>query len=143
MVDEKTWEEFKDSGLLWWVNMIIHTFGWAIVYESENGTLSRVYPARVKYRGFDEKSNDEGYEKVTRYMKENAENLLKETGVSNQQQIKGMSGKILKIINELSKFEDRFAMWATQNTLLFLTMLSSGFLSGATITFYLFKNWVR
>jgi len=85
----------------------------------------------------------QSYEKVTRYMKENAENLLKETGVSNQQQIKGMSGKILKIINELSKFEDRFAMWATQNTLLFLTMLSSWFLSGATITFYLFKNWVR
>ena len=88
MVDEKTWKEFKDSGLLWWVNMIIHTFGWAIVYESDNGTLTRVYPARVKYRGFDEKSNDQGYEKVNRYMKANAENILEDILIGNEKDTK-------------------------------------------------------
>nr|WP_297935692.1 hypothetical protein [uncultured Lachnoclostridium sp.] len=26
MVTKKTWQEFRDSGLLWWINMILHTF---------------------------------------------------------------------------------------------------------------------
>lgn len=30
MVEKKTWNEFRDSGFLWWINMILHTFGWAI-----------------------------------------------------------------------------------------------------------------
>lgn len=62
MVDKKTWQEFKDSGLLWWINMILHTFGWAIVFEiSKRGKIINVYPARVKYRGFDMKSTENGY----------------------------------------------------------------------------------
>lgn len=27
MVVEKSWDEFRNSGLLWWINMILHTFG--------------------------------------------------------------------------------------------------------------------
>ena len=51
---KKTWIEFKETGLLWWINMILHTFGWAIVLEVDKDTkkLLDVYPARVKYRGF-------------------------------------------------------------------------------------------
>lgn len=75
---EKSWEEFRNAGLLWAVNSILHLFGWAIVYETENGELQRVYPARVKYRGFDEKSNTEGYIKVSEYLYENIEELSKE-----------------------------------------------------------------
>lgn len=73
MVNKKTWQEFKDSGLLWWINMILHTFGWAIVFEIIN-----VYPARVKYRGFDMKSTENGYIKVSKYMDENSKELLEE-----------------------------------------------------------------
>ena len=78
MVLEKSWEEFRKSGLLWWINMILHTFGWSIVvlYDDDN-KFERAYPARVKFRGFDEQSNDEGYRKVTEHMAENAELLLK------------------------------------------------------------------
>ena len=86
MIDKKTWEEFRDSGLFWWINMILHTFGWAICYdfkdydkETDSGTITEVYPARVKFRGFDGKNNDEGYQKISRYMKENAEQLEKES----------------------------------------------------------------
>lgn len=43
-VKEKSWEEFRDSGLLWWVNIMLHMFGWAIVYEMENGEVKRVIP---------------------------------------------------------------------------------------------------
>ena len=78
MIDKKSWKEFKDSGLLWWINMILHTFGWAIAIEMENDKIIDAYPARVKFRGFGEKSNTEGYIKVSEYMKDNVTDLLKE-----------------------------------------------------------------
>lgn len=79
MINKKSWKEFKDSGFLWWINMILHTFGWAIVYEvDDNGEITGVYPARVKFRGFGEQDNSEGYIKVSHFMKENANDLLDE-----------------------------------------------------------------
>jgi len=78
MVDKKTWKEFKDCGMLWWINMILHTFGWAIVVNIESGEITECYPARVKFRGFDEKNNTDGYTKVSEYMKENSSELLDE-----------------------------------------------------------------
>lgn len=78
MIEEKTWKDFRESGLLWWINMILHTFGWAIVVESENENVVKVYPARVKFRGFDEESNTDGYAKVSNYLKENVDSLLEE-----------------------------------------------------------------
>ena len=79
-VKRKSWKEFRESGLLWWMNHILHTFGWAIVYDNldENGEPVTVYPARVRYRGFYEKVNTNGFIKVSKYLKENAEELLKE-----------------------------------------------------------------
>lgn len=80
MVEKKTWKEFRASGMLWWVNMILHTFGWAITVDIEDdGTISDAHPARVKFRGFSERVNTEGYQKVSQYMKDNADNLLEES----------------------------------------------------------------
>lgn len=81
MVERKSWEEFQNSGLLWWVNTILHTFGWEIVLEvsKEENELISAYPARVKFRGFAERNNSEGYKKVSKFMKENAEDLFKES----------------------------------------------------------------
>ncbi len=79
MIDKRGWEEFREAGLLWWINTILHMFGWAIVYDfDEDMNIVDVYPARVKYRGFDEKSNSVGYIKVTNYLKENINTLLAE-----------------------------------------------------------------
>ena len=76
MVNKKTWEEFRESGLLWWVNMILHTFGWAIVFNVDtDNKVIEVYPARVKFRGFDNEHNSSGYEQVSKYLKDNAEQL--------------------------------------------------------------------
>lgn len=81
MVNKKSWKEFRESGLIWWINMILHTFGWAIVLNiKENGEITEAYPARVKFRGFDEKDNAEGYIKVSEYLKNNSQELLKESG---------------------------------------------------------------
>ena len=78
MIDKISWQEFKDSGMLWWINMILHTFGLAIVLDMEDGEVKEVYPARVKFRGFGEKNNTEGYIKVSKYLNDNSDELLKE-----------------------------------------------------------------
>lgn len=77
-VEKKSWKEFRDSGLLWWINMILHTFGWAICVEIDDGKIINAFPGRVKYRGFTEEDNTMGYIKVSKYMKENVGELLKE-----------------------------------------------------------------
>lgn len=78
-MEKKTWEEFRESGLLWFVNTILHLFGWAIVvYTNDNGDIENVSPARVSWRGFSEESNEKGYKNVTKFLSENIEDLLKE-----------------------------------------------------------------
>jgi hypothetical protein len=72
------WKEFRDSGLLWWINMILHTFGWAIVVDIKDKGFEG-YVKRVKYRGFAEDINTNGYIKVSNYLLDNAEDLLKES----------------------------------------------------------------
>lgn len=79
MVEKKNWEEFQETGLLWWINMILHTFGWAIrIEKNEEKKIIDVYPARVRYRGFPDRINTREYIKVNRYMKENSEELYNE-----------------------------------------------------------------
>lgn len=79
MVTRKCWEEFRKTGLLWFINSILHIFGWAIVVKQDNNIIVDVYPARVKYRGFSEKTNTEGYQKVSKYLQENIDDLVKDS----------------------------------------------------------------
>lgn len=86
MIDKKTWQEFRDTGLLLIINQFLHIFGWAIVVDYkeydkniDSGIVKEVYPARVKFRGFDEKSTEESYIKISKYMNENSEKLLRES----------------------------------------------------------------
>ena len=80
MINKRNWSEFRDAGMLWWINMILHTFGWAIVVEIDNdNNITNAYPARVKFRGFSEKHNSKGYEDVSKYLNNNIFELLKES----------------------------------------------------------------
>lgn len=74
------WKEFKKSGLLWFINTILHAFGYAIKYkvDKETGELLYVYPDRVKFRGFSEELNTKGYINLSQYMKNHADELLEE-----------------------------------------------------------------
>ena len=54
-------------------------FGWSIVVKQDNNIIVDIYPARVKYRGFSEKTNTEGYKKVSKYLQENINELVKES----------------------------------------------------------------
>jgi len=72
MIEQRGWREFKDSKLLWWVNRSLHLFGWAIVYHESDEEGITVYPARVKFRGFPEDVESEGFAKLTEYLEEEA-----------------------------------------------------------------------
>lgn len=78
MVTKKDWSEFRSTGLLLIINQTLHLFGWAIVFEFDGENIKNVYPARVKFRGFDDKSTSESYVKVTDFLKDNIEDLHKE-----------------------------------------------------------------
>jgi hypothetical protein len=78
MIDKKSWEEFKSSGLLWFVNRSLHIFGWALVFEVDKGKVKNVYPARVKFRGFTEDVEDAGFKNISGYLKENAKEIYEE-----------------------------------------------------------------
>lgn len=80
MITKKTWDEFRESKMLWFANRLLHVFGWAIVVElNEDGTVGEAYPARVKFRGFGDESETNGFIGITEYMMANVEELLKET----------------------------------------------------------------
>lgn len=80
MIEKKSIKEFQATGLLLIVNQILHVFGWAIVVEPcEDAEICFMYPARVKFRGFDNKSVSDAYIKVSEYMNKNSDTLLKES----------------------------------------------------------------
>lgn len=72
------WEEFRDAGLVWFVNMILHLFGWALVVKMKDGHIVSVYPMRTSLRGFGPAINSNGYIKVTKYLKDNIKDLYRE-----------------------------------------------------------------
>ena len=76
MLDQKTWEEFQSTGLLWLVNTFLHTFGWTIMTQvDDDGNIIGGVPCRTDFRGFTTDINDEGYLKVTDWLKENIDML--------------------------------------------------------------------
>jgi len=80
MVTKKTWKEFQTSKLLWWINRILHTFGWAIVVvQQEDGSITDAYPARVRFRGFSEENEGDGFVGLTSYLSEVMPELVEES----------------------------------------------------------------
>ena len=79
MVEEMNIDDFRNSGLLWFINQQLHVFGVALVVDVDGeGKAIRMYPGRCKFRGFSEESNSRGYTKLSKYMVEHAEELLKD-----------------------------------------------------------------
>lgn len=79
MYEEKTWLDFRKTGLLTFINTFLHIFGWCIIVElDDDGNFSRAYPARTKWRGFSSDAMDRAYRNVTHLMKEDIDQLLKD-----------------------------------------------------------------
>lgn len=61
--DARTWTEFMNSGMLWFVNRILHVFGWVIVAELDSvGCVKNAWPAKTNVLGF-----DINYDETSRY----------------------------------------------------------------------------
>lgn len=76
----QAWEAFLDTGLLWWVNRSLHIFGWAIVLTTElregHHLILSAYPQRVKYRGFDQMTEEANFRKLTTYLSHEGPTLV-------------------------------------------------------------------
>lgn len=75
MTTKKDWSEFRNTGLLVFINQFLHIFGWAIALEYEDGIVKDVYPVRTKFRGFSEENVSNAYIKLSKYMLDNAKEL--------------------------------------------------------------------
>lgn len=79
-IDERPWYEFQAAGLFWFVNRILHLFGWVLVYTVDGqGKIDRVYPARTTFRGFEPKVEDAGFFMLSSYLKDNIDSILAPT----------------------------------------------------------------
>jgi len=79
MVEKRSWEEFRANGMLWWVNRILHLFGWAVAFEmDDDNNIKEVYPVRCKFRGFGPESETRGFKKLTNYLVTNIQELAKD-----------------------------------------------------------------
>ena len=77
--EKKTWTEFRESGLLLFVNTFLHIFGWVIVIEMDDDGNESAYPARTSWRGLPEDAMDRAYKRVTKTMEANLPQLLEDT----------------------------------------------------------------
>jgi hypothetical protein len=77
-VREMSWDAFRATGLLTFINGFLHIFGWAICVEYKDGTFIRAYPMRTPWRGFKEDTWTTAYGKIADYMAENADKIKKE-----------------------------------------------------------------
>ena len=65
-----SWKTFQETGLLIFVNMFLHIFGWAIVLkvDSDSGEVVGVSPEKVSCRGFKEKDIERAYSLLSHTM---------------------------------------------------------------------------
>jgi hypothetical protein len=77
-LERRTWQQFQEAGMVWFVNRLLHVFGWAIVFDVDKDDHSKihdVYPARSRFRGFEADCEEEGFKRVTAYLRENLDDL--------------------------------------------------------------------
>lgn len=67
------WLNFRNSGFFWFINQILHAFGWVIIIDIDDATaeIKNVYPSRTSYRGFSEETQARGMAKISSYLREN------------------------------------------------------------------------
>ena len=67
MSKKSSWEDFRASGLLRFVNMFLHIFGWAIVLNVFDDGSIEAEPRRVEYDGFCE-NEEKAYFKLGAFL---------------------------------------------------------------------------
>lgn len=77
-IDPKTWEEFRKTGLFFFINSILHAFGWVLFVKMEGDKVVECLPGRTSFRGFSEEDQDGEHTKIANYLAEQAVNFPKE-----------------------------------------------------------------
>lgn len=72
MVERISWDEFRETGLLLFVNSFLHIFGLSIVVEIQDGAVVNAYPARCRFRGFDTGTVEKAHGQLAEYIWLNA-----------------------------------------------------------------------
>lgn len=86
MVEERSWEEFRDNKMIWFVNSILNVFGWGLAVKMDDAdNIEDVVPVRTHYRGYGTLANDDGYLGLTKYMKNHADELLADATDVNEE----------------------------------------------------------
>ena len=90
----ETWKTFRDEGMLWWLNRILHTFGWSIVVEVDENDKAAgdVYPARTTWMGFSPEANE-------KRLQEFREGLMETTPVAPRLQAPLLSPSLTKCVH--------------------------------------------
>lgn len=70
-----SWDAFRSTGLLAFVNGFLHIFGVAIAFDKSTGMA---FPARTKWRGFSNEAWTKAYRKLSNYMAGTADVLKAE-----------------------------------------------------------------
>ena len=79
MIEKMELNDFRNSGMLWYINQQLHLFGITLVISfDDNGNPTSLYPARCKFRGFSNEVSEQGYLNLTKYMVDNCKDLLKD-----------------------------------------------------------------
>ena len=76
-----SWTEFREAGMLWLVNRMLHVFGWAIVVEVDDATgeAHDAYAVRTEWRGFPPDRDELGHIRVSEWMAKAGSAIAEET----------------------------------------------------------------
>ncbi len=69
-------QEFRETGLLLFVNLFLHNFGWAIFVSCDINTQTKVYDVRfnkTKFKGFEKSSIERAYKRLDAFIHGNLE----------------------------------------------------------------------
>lgn len=76
-IKEKTWDEFREAGMLWVANRVLQLFGWTILCDTdENNKVTGVRCIRTKEVGFDLEFERAYFKKVAKYMRDNSTEIF-------------------------------------------------------------------
>ena len=104
----ENWNEFRETGLLTFVNCFLHIFGWCIALEMDEDKITNVYPMKVNYSGFPQESMDRAYDRIHRYLQVKEEEEVEEDPPSKEEleevkKINESSEKIIEILKNLEQ----------------------------------------
>lgn len=76
-----SWTEFREAGMLWLVNRMLHVFGWALVVEVDDATGEEydAYPVRTEWRGFSPDREELGHTRVSEWIAKAGSAIAEET----------------------------------------------------------------